>query len=364
MQPAKNKYFDVVINNDAYYIVERSSKPHRRNSAIATLQKIETILTRNLTYSPNSSSDGYSDFSNEKLVTVLRKKSKQIHRGYTKKQSKLNWILRKFFSKEKKVATLHNRISYFIDKLQLAHKCGYKSNDCNGAFKFLKALFEQISTLDNRTKLPRGVVSYDSINGKRTLNTENTLKNFKNFKTNQVFYLYVHRLKEFNEFFNYLLAIKDNWEVTEVKTDHIKEYGSRALSLAIREGNEEIVELLLKHAADCKDALAVACCDDFRDSGIYQPPKPSVQMIKLLLQYKASPDVQNKLNKYPLLSVLEKEWIDIAKLLIENGAKIDQTEIDSLLKKLDTQSCSKELEDLLLKLNANPSIEMEEILLP
>src|SRR5262249_23047561 len=109
-----NKYFDVVINpNNSFYIVEYSStnKPKPHGLALETLENIELVLKNNLEYDSTNHSDSYSKMSQDKLFNILKEKSLEIHNGYNKK---LNWITRKFFSKEKEINAIHTRIDNYI----------------------------------------------------------------------------------------------------------------------------------------------------------------------------------------------------------------------------------------------------------
>lgn len=356
-----SKYFEVYINDNNYRIVE---SPKKHGSALTTLQKIETIISKNLKYfSPVYKKDSYSEFSSKKLRDILREKSIEIHEGYTEKQSKLNWIIRKIFSKEKKVAAIHDRISSYLDKIQMAEECGYKGDDGAEAIDFINTLFKQIATLDHELILPRNIVKMDVIAGELTLNQKSTLENLKNLTTERIFQLYSHNLKKFKEFSHYLLTIRDTWNVTEVNTILEKEYGQKALSLAIREGNERLVELLLKHKADCPDALIVACCDDFIGDECYKPLKPKTKIIKLLLQHGTYPNPKEQIVE-PFRSALDNQWLDIARLFLENEAEIDQNSLNDFLGSLCVQNRpnrNQESIELLLEYGANPNMIYNDI---
>ena len=117
--PKINKYIDFTINtNNTFYIVESSSKPKSHDSAKATLAKIEFIVKNNLIYDPNHH-DAYSTQPQYRLSELLKAQSSRIHKGYQKKQSKLHWIIRKFFSKEKQIFATHKRILNYIKSSQV-----------------------------------------------------------------------------------------------------------------------------------------------------------------------------------------------------------------------------------------------------
>lgn len=102
-----NKYFDVVINKNSYYLVEKNYKPQ---CAEETLAKIEFIIKNNLAYDKKHV-DQYSNQTPDELIQTLDKISTQIHKGYTEKQSKLSWLFRRIFSHEKQISEIHSRIN-------------------------------------------------------------------------------------------------------------------------------------------------------------------------------------------------------------------------------------------------------------
>lgn len=108
-----NRYLDVVIINNSYYIVESSTKPKSSDCAVKTLAKIEKVLKNKMDYD-TSHPDAFSTLSPEQLTELLQNKTTQIHKGYTAKQGKLHYVVRRIFSHEKQVAKLHNRIENYI----------------------------------------------------------------------------------------------------------------------------------------------------------------------------------------------------------------------------------------------------------
>ncbi|XP_057334336.1 putative ankyrin repeat protein RF_0381 [Microplitis mediator] len=88
------------------------------------------------------------------------------------------------------------------------------------------------------------------------------------------------------------------------------------LSVAIREGHEEMVELLLKHGADPN-------VDNYRDISplVHAAEKGNSNIIKLLLAYGADINlvpVNGSVTKSALHCAVVRENLDVVKLLLDN----------------------------------------------
>ncbi|EFB40089.1 hypothetical protein pah_c271o001, partial [Parachlamydia acanthamoebae str. Hall's coccus] len=283
-----NKYFDVVIDSNSFYIIESSSKPKTHKSAIATLNKIETILKNRLAYDIDHQDD-YSKLSKIDLSEILKNKSSEIHNGYKEKQSKLNWIVRKIFSQEKKINAIHTRIENYVTPPQVlplpnelieevtkylgiseqvtlaqlnrhgkahaasaivkrAQEFGYEGHDKTEAVEYVKELFNEVQNLSRQGMIPEKYLAYK----KNKIDLERILQNLQGLHTEDIFNilgnekLYSSSFQKFRKIFN----PKWNWKVSKVDSNHVKEKGNVALFLAAKNENKNILELLLRHGAN------------------------------------------------------------------------------------------------------------------
>lgn len=107
-----NKYFEIIIESDSFYINNISTPPKDPNYTLNTLNKIENVIKNNLIYS-SKHQDDYAKLSHSELLILLKNKTIEITRTYKENQSKLNF-LRKIFSDEKEVDSTYTRIKNLI----------------------------------------------------------------------------------------------------------------------------------------------------------------------------------------------------------------------------------------------------------
>lgn len=87
----QSNYFEIVLHEDSYHILENQHKPQKSGSSLANLQKISQILTNNLHYHSNES-DSYSSLSQNELAKILLKKAADLKTGYKAKIARLDWV--------------------------------------------------------------------------------------------------------------------------------------------------------------------------------------------------------------------------------------------------------------------------------
>lgn len=91
MTKISNNYFEIVLKQNSYHIIENQSKPQKSGSSLANLQKINQILTKNLHYQSNET-DSYSSLSPDELAKILLKKATELKTGYKAKIARLDWF--------------------------------------------------------------------------------------------------------------------------------------------------------------------------------------------------------------------------------------------------------------------------------
>ena len=100
----------------------------------------------------------------------------------------------------------------------------------------------------------------------------------------------------------------------------------KELYKALRNGHEDIVELLLSKGANVNQK-ASRTIGMYRE--VYSPlgiaiKKGNLPIVQILLKYSANPNIQCWSNDYPLAFALSFGHTEIAKLLLEHGANINQ----------------------------------------
>ncbi|MGK5595566.1 MAG: ankyrin repeat domain-containing protein [Parachlamydiaceae bacterium] len=107
---ANNSYFNIALNSQTFSIVESSTKLKKCHNAIFTLEKIEKALKEDLKYSALPAGHSPHQMTRDESFRLLQAKATEIHDRYVRKQSKLCWLWRKTFSKEKQVDAIYKRI--------------------------------------------------------------------------------------------------------------------------------------------------------------------------------------------------------------------------------------------------------------
>lgn len=118
--------------------------------------------------------------------------------------------------------------------------------------------------------------------------------------------------------------------------DHLDSSKQSALCLAVRKGSVELVQLLLEQGAD----------PDVSNPLSYAVQQEYTTIVQLLLEHKANPDLGN-----PLLSAVKMKSAPIAQLLLEHTANPD----NGIPLLCAVQQDSTNLTQLLLKHNASPN---------
>ena len=292
-----NKYIDFTINNDnTFYIVESSSKPKNHDSALATLAKMEFIVKNNLTYDLNQH-DAYSTQPESKLFELLKAQSSQIHKGYQEKQSKLNWIIRKIFSKEKQISAIHERVLNYIEPPQ-ARKFGCKDKDHAKAFEYMNNLLQDTDKLVEQGVVPKKCLSYTSkkylFYKTKKIDSEKVLQNLNALPINEIFSLFTNpKIVNHPTFYTFLLSIVSEYLETnsteQIKTNFINNEFSRALILAAKVNNKEAVQLMLQCGANPNCILN----DEDQSILMLAVKAGNKEVVQLLLEHGANPSTNN-----------------------------------------------------------------------
>lgn len=354
-----DKYCDVIIENNSFYIIECSSKPKKQNSALEILAKIENVVTNNLIYQ-GARQDQYSKLSKEELLRVLKEKSSEIHNGYFRKQDKLNWFVRKFFSKEEKVKAILTKIENYISPAQLlplpneilqemslevssignlsanrqgkalqeaafirrAREFGYQGSPTQAeANKYIENLFKEVTELAKKNLIPKKYLFYKkSFSLKRKIDPEKTLANLKRMDENNFFALlsklaiYSNNFKNFDIFF--LSCIKEYLNaMPKLSGINASSDVGVALILAAGGGKKEAVQLLLEHGADV-NILSASGCPPLHYAAYYG----HTEIIELLLKYGADANFRDAKGDTALMVATKAGKKEVVQLLLEHGA--------------------------------------------
>jgi ankyrin repeat protein len=112
------------------------------------------------------------------------------------------------------------------------------------------------------------------------------------------------------------------------------EFGQTALIVAAEDCDLEMVKLLLAHGADVnlqeKDgytALMAAIENQFwTEEDNEEQYNAALEIVKMLLKHGAHVNLKNEENYTALMIALDNSYLEIAKLLLKNGAKITNEE--------------------------------------
>lgn len=100
--------------------------------------------------------------------------------------------------------------------------------------------------------------------------------------------------------------------------------GRNALHAACKTGSAEMVELILNAGADVN-----SISDEGKGLTSLQwvtwgfGMEKSIEVIRLLLEHGADPNLAQNNYKYPLFYAIENKDVEVVKLLVDNGAKLD-----------------------------------------
>ena len=359
-------YFDVVIRDNSFYIVESGSKPQNRDSALKTLEKIELIVRKELAYDSNHSDD-YSNKTREAILNLLKDKSLQIHNGYSEKASKLNRASRKIFSKEKEINAIHKRIDDLIQAYQAlkisnelsqsvpdeitlltaqflefsdleilselsshgkslaetamirkAREFGYEGDNHEEAVKYINDLFNEINDLCKQGVIQKKHLHYK--NNSEDVDSEKVLLDLQDLSTEDLFSILSNERLYSPEFqkVRKIFGIKGNWEVVKNDSDLIKQKGSAALALSAKNGDKGIAALLLQHGAD-PNLLAQNGSSPLH----WAAQASNADIVELLLEHGADPNIPAKNGSPPLHWAAQAGHADIVALLLKRGAKVN-----------------------------------------
>ena len=321
--PKINKYIDFTINtNNTFYIVESSSKPKSHDSARATLAKIEFIVKNNLIYDPNHH-DAYSSQTQPKLFELLKAQSSQIYKGYQEKQSKLHWIIRRIFSKEKQISAIHERVLYYIEPPQ-AWKFGCKDKDHAKAFEYMHDLLQDADKLVEQGVVPKKCLSYTFkkylFYKTKKIDSERVLQNLNALPINEIFSLFINpKIANHPTFYTFLLSIVSEYLKTNptewIKTNFDNNEFSRALIIAAKANNKEAVQLMLHHGGNPN------CILNDKDQSILMlaVKAGNKEVVQLLLEHGAAKPNRFINHSSALQYAYFHGHMDICQLLLQHG---------------------------------------------
>ncbi len=392
MIESTKKFFDVIIEQDVFHIVETDKKP--TGSAISVLNKIEEVIARGLKYDPDYK-DEYSTLSNCELLSFLNAKSAEITEGYLSKAAKLNCFAKMMFGQEEKVCSAQTRIENLLPHLELlpnelmqeiashlpwsdlpkvallnphgkvhsdrallgrARAFGYQGDNFVEATTYLREILEEVEEFSNTGLLPEKYISKKIL----LINPEKTLQNLKVLTLDDFLQIFIHcpakqnkgiYSNSFQNLRTFLICCVKNLPIKGVNPNLQNNQGETILHLGVREGQKNVVALLLKLKADPNilDFSGFSpLCLNTSDSEITQ----------LLLDHGAEIDYQtNPDGNTALHFAAQNGQLETAEVLLKNGANPNiqnekgETPLCLALKKGEEQSG-----ELLLKYNANPNI--------
>ncbi|KAF3363101.1 hypothetical protein PHSC3_000286 [Chlamydiales bacterium STE3] len=288
-----DKYFDLVIEKNSFYISESSQISSEKDFAVKTLKKILFVVKNNLNYT-SSQHDNFSKLSKKNLFEALEQRASDIARRFRHIQRKKNYGIKHFLEPEaeQKVNELQLRIvntispspvfplppeliqkilSYLeIEDLvafsELNHKSrdhslaslprrarpfGYEGNSHIEALRHLKKVAKKIKVVCHQGLFPEKYFSYmkqdflDKLLEVKFINIKATLENLKNL-TEEDFLDFIANEEVYSEEFRPLIqALCAQMELRRLSTKcSIKQ--KNALLLASMNGEKTILSFLLR----------------------------------------------------------------------------------------------------------------------
>lgn len=368
-------YTNLVTKDNAFVIVENNTKPQKHGSALATLNKIEEvaeqIIAQKIAYS-TSASDAYSKMSDFELLETLKSKALKITTNYKNKTNKKNWLIKLIFrlnKKNKAIEAKYARIENMIAPPGLfqmpnevlleitkrldfndlgsfaqvnrlagpltdatlmdeAREVGYTGRDLNGAKQHLTRLRSELDSLEFRPYVCRDPLGEwekfkvfmqqgsDATVPADKLHFQNSLQKFKS--GNGIFSLLadgrIYRGPKFMQFLSKIVA-----DLNVTPNDQQKKSGKKALGLAARFGEKEIVEFLLRQGIDvhAKDKQT-------QNSALHEAAKYGhVEVIDPLLKHGADINARDSAGKTPLALAVLQDKTKVVEALIKKGADIN-----------------------------------------
>ena len=349
-----NKHFDIIINNDNTFYIDKPSSKLKISDVATVLAKIEFIVKNKLSYDSNRN-DIYLNKSQSSIFEILGKLSSQIHKKYTETQSSVNWLARAAFSDENQISSIDKRIQDYLNPAQAlplpfeliqeitkylkvsdisslarlnrlgqvhaakailsrAREFDYEKGNTDEAIEYIKILFKELEEAAKQTIIPEKYIAYKtkSIFIKK-IDSEKILQNLQTLTTNDIFSilknknLYSPSFHKFRKIFN-LIA---NGKVSKVGSQPMQQKGNVAIVLAAKNGAENLCQLLLQHGAninardkDGRTPLALAVINKH------------TAVVKLLIAQGADVNTINVRGNTPLIHSYS---IEITRLLLESG---------------------------------------------
>jgi hypothetical protein len=306
----QNKYFNVVINNNSYYIEESSTKP---DCAVKALSKIEKVFKDNLAYDANHP-DSFSSLPKERITELLQNKTELIHEGYEKKEWTFLHIIRRLFGQDEQVSELHNRIdqynlqaglpiphdilntigNYLNDPdlsalsrinrqgvkdtvpliVSRANEYGYDGNSVDEARLYLKDLFSEFRYVNKFRD-----------QGRRGLNIQDLpLLDKKNIHEtcSRMLKAFQHEEKDFVNIYKYFSKCFEEYPVPPLKDCN------GILYSAVHFNRTEAVRFLLSQGVDVNENAG-----DGQTALMRAASANNIKMIKILLENGADPNIKN-----------------------------------------------------------------------
>ena len=346
-------FFDITIRSSSYSFQDKV-KPNTSHRAFDTFEKIEQILDKNLTYLNNS----HSNYTPTELIQLLEKKSAFIYQKYT---SKLFWF-QKIFIRRNKVNQIYNRIQIKLKRadpinlfegkissevilkvlkhldisdivafgktndlanqtanlalLKKAQKFGYIGHNLAEAKKYLKELLQEIKILFRIKIIPQQFIAYQE--KQKGLHLKKILENIQNAAPVYLFKMFSNPDFYSPSFqkFRKLLHSKLNWKVPESDySQEIKVLAEKALIMALKNGNKNILKILLKFKGN------IDAQDEESNTLLMQAFNNSkIDIAKYLIKKGANVNLPNKKGILPLFKGIWLGSFEICNLLINAGA--------------------------------------------
>ncbi len=362
-----NTYFDVFINNNhSFYIIQ----PSVEDSAVKRLQRIEVVVKNRLPYD-SGREDYYRYSSRRQLFALLREKSSEILNRFKEENAfRFPWSL---LSRQSQEEAIHIRIEAFIariigSKIDSLPSCGgiqkiaeylslfeaiyflkinrrfcfegaaislkrAKELGCEGksfeeAYDYIYNLFSELNELTVENVIPDKYLHYRVFGEKgwlspRNLNLEKVLQSLQNELSFEDLFSLLSNEKIYSIFgfvpcFKKFLSHKKRWKLTTVNSQILEQNKNKALLLSAKNGDKNIVELLIRYGANYNTRSQHACTPLALATFTNK-----IQVVQFLIEKNADVNLANKDQETPLCCASRMGNLKMVRLLVESKANIN-----------------------------------------
>jgi hypothetical protein len=142
----------------------------------------------------------------------------------------------------------------YKNQTAMAYELGYKGYP-NDAFGYLNSLIKEFKELHRIGIISDKYCKYKINPGyflnKKELDIEFVISNLKTITANEIFSIFSWQdTYSMNKFIKFIIEISTTIEIPNFNDNYTRTVSGEALTLAIKNGNKEVVEMLLKLGAD------------------------------------------------------------------------------------------------------------------